>query len=240
MSMLHNMLLLTGVCGGCLAAWNVNAVDCVESDCAALGYNMAEDVCEGPLVRCPFDTSKVICKEKKSCDDAVRGDILYSDFTCSSDIVPGKTPIAVVLEPSTRTAIAVNHSRKELILGSCRYAETDTSLYYQTPEAISYMVEKHGCSCPACDYILSYSTEGTEAGDWFPLEGVVKYEEVQDTLRRISGNVISQEEYWGFYCLFNRGNYGKVVCRYRVLGRNGIGNEYLPYNPLPVYPGIHY
>ncbi len=36
---------------------------CVSNDCSALGYTKSESYCDGDIIRCPFDTSKVFCKE---------------------------------------------------------------------------------------------------------------------------------------------------------------------------------
>lgn len=36
---------------------------CVSNDCSALGYTKSESACSGDIIRCPFDTSKVFCKE---------------------------------------------------------------------------------------------------------------------------------------------------------------------------------
>ena len=213
MSMLRNVLLLTGMCGGCLAAWTVGAVDCVESDCAALGYTMTEDVCEGPFVRCPFDTSKVICKEKKYCDDAEIGDILYSDFTCSSDVVPGKTPIAVVFDTRSRLAVGLDAPEKVMIPAVTCW----DSGKVMTPEGIKNIAEKNGCSCPACDYVLSYSTEGTEAGDWEPCSffnglGGNSMRGVNATLSKLNYSEIDHRYSWIFNCKLVRTS--SVMCDY--------------------------
>ncbi len=66
---------------------------CVTGDCAAMGYNKTESACSGDIIRCPFDTSKVFCKEKPNIKI---GMIYYSDGTFSNDIIAAKTPIGVV------------------------------------------------------------------------------------------------------------------------------------------------
>lgn len=209
--MLRNMLLLTGVCGGCLAAWTVGAVDCVESDCAALGYTKSVDICDGEKILCPFDTSKAICKETKSCDDAEKGDILYSDFTCSSDVVPGKTPIAVVFDTRNRLAIGLDAPEKVMIPADTCW----DSGKVMTPEGIKNIAEKNGCSCPACDYVLSYSTEGTEAGDWEPCAYFNHSNDnksmfaVNDTLSKLHYSEIDRNS-WIFNCKLARSS--SVMC----------------------------
>lgn len=82
---------------------------CVSNDCSALGYNKSESACSGDIIRCPFDTSKVFCKEKPN---AEVGMIYYSDGTISKDILSGKTPIGVValVKGNQRLAVALTET----------------------------------------------------------------------------------------------------------------------------------
>ena len=80
---------------------------CVENkDCSALGYK--ETTNKENCLKCPFGEYWA-CPEPKEPEAAVLGectgyaknckiaDILYTDGTCSADVVSGKTPIAVVV-----------------------------------------------------------------------------------------------------------------------------------------------
>ena len=83
--------------------------------CADLGYDQTTAVCTGyEVLRCPFDQTKVFCKnpEPKTCE---MGDILYSDKKCY-DITPKtQTPIAVVIDPVDRYALALSPVSNEMV-----------------------------------------------------------------------------------------------------------------------------
>ena len=86
---------------------------CVSNDCSALGYTKTESYCDGDIIRCPFDTSKVFCKEKEVYVMAA-GDILFSDKTTAKYLTDdSKTPIGVVVDPSRRLAIALKCALKQ-------------------------------------------------------------------------------------------------------------------------------
>ncbi len=84
---------------------------CVTGDCAEMGYTKSENACSGDIIRCPFDTSKVFCKETKNyitkpCNSI--GDVVYSDKVCAGDINnidPSKTIIGVVANTNPRFVI---------------------------------------------------------------------------------------------------------------------------------------
>lgn len=72
---------------------------CVSNDCSALGYTKTESYCDGDIIRCPFDTSKVFCKEKEidvTIPCTTIGAIYNNDKTCTSLIVTGKTPVGII------------------------------------------------------------------------------------------------------------------------------------------------
>lgn len=72
---------------------------CVSNDCSALGYNKSESACSGDIIRCPFDTSKVFCKEKEidvTVPCTTIGAIFNNDKTCTPTIVADKTPVGIV------------------------------------------------------------------------------------------------------------------------------------------------
>lgn len=59
---------------------------CVSNDCSALGYTKSESYCDGDIIRCPFDTSKVFCKEGcrvSNCAACIKGKPNYCS-TCYS------------------------------------------------------------------------------------------------------------------------------------------------------------
>lgn len=56
------LALLTSVSSVTVFSPAVQAA-CVSSDCNAMGYTKSASYCDGDIIRCPFDTSKVFCKE---------------------------------------------------------------------------------------------------------------------------------------------------------------------------------
>ncbi len=151
---------------------------CVSNDCSALGYNKSESACSGDIIRCPFDTSKVFCKENKI--DV--GDILYSDMTTSSSVIPGKTPIGVVFDGTRRRAIALKEFVKIKWSTENFDIPTLTNYPYYTSQDKAYMNDYDGksntkkiidyCranskSCPAAEKAYSYVTNGTYPGQWY-------------------------------------------------------------------------
>lgn len=154
--------------------------------CESLGYEFsAADCADRPALKCPFDTSKIYCLTQKEASEAGIcmniGDVLYSDKTCSSydNLVKGKTPIAIVVDPDLRLAMALTSTK-------LKWADTDLGEYFDIPDlenlgaaAInSYDGKRNtqiivdyckamGKSCPAAEYAYSYVTSGTKPGDWF-------------------------------------------------------------------------
>ena len=110
------------------------------------------------------------------------GDIFYSDMTCNANMVASKTPIGVVFDATYRLIIGLEQSSK--------YWSTD---YFDVPGVDNIKVDNikdvtlgiadldgkkntstilaycktKGKSCPAFEYVNSYKTEGTKAGDWY-------------------------------------------------------------------------
>ena len=105
------------------------------------------------------------------------GAILYSDKSCNANMVASKTPIGMVFDTTNHLAIALD---TELKLWSDEYFDVPTLSNYSSPsEVIADWQGKNntrlvleyckanGKSCPAFEYVNSYKTEGTLAGDWY-------------------------------------------------------------------------
>ena len=165
-----------------LASTPVWAINCqVETNCTTLGYTSNKD--EGNCLKCPFgnqwaclkaDTS---CPEDSSGSNCNVGDILYSDMTCSSDVITSKTPIAVVFDTTNHLAIAMDTAQKAW---SDEYFDVPTLSNYGSSSAVTAdwqgknntrlvleYCKTNGKSCPAFEYVNSYKTDGTLAGDWY-------------------------------------------------------------------------
>lgn len=104
MNMITSTLLAAGFS---LLAGSAAAQTCVANNCAALGFTKSASNCEGDIIRCPFDTSKVFCKEKEVYVMEA-GDILYSDKTTSHYYTDNnKTPIGVVVDPQPQISYGI-------------------------------------------------------------------------------------------------------------------------------------
>lgn len=158
--------------------------DCrIVPTCESLGYSQsAVDCKEGEMLKCPFDTNKVFCKSK--CKSSNIGDILYSDFTCSQDYNSAKTPIGIIFHPQRRLAIALGTQQMYYNIYyppngiSTPYINTITSNFdgKQRTKKIYISCVQEGLTCDISNYVLSYTTKGTTAGDWYlPAPGELEY-----------------------------------------------------------------
>ena len=112
------------------------------------------------------------------------GDILFSDGTCASDVVSGKTPIAVVVYISSEgcgQALALYPAGQYSwgpmginITGVPDFAAPDPSENYDSCENSKIIMAAGGKSeYPAAWAAHEYSTEGTSTGDWcLPAGGI--------------------------------------------------------------------
>lgn len=149
--------------------------------CAALGYDKSASDCSGKsILKCPFDQSQIFCagagEEGGACKIANIGDILFSDKSCGSALIDGKRPIGIIFEADRRLAVALNHTTK---YWSTEYFDVSGLPNLNSSEALADYSGKNNTktimtycianakSCPAAEYASSYSTLGTQAGDWY-------------------------------------------------------------------------
>ena len=172
---------------------------CIQTpSCSSLGYS-STTACEGGL-KCPWGnywnctnsnkitelTNKITnletqiteLKKEVSTANCLVGDILYSDKTCSSEVISGKTPIGVVFDHSGKLAIGLEQYQQYWSypdyfdvpgvdnITDSRLAITDLDGKKNTSTILAYC-KANGKSCPAFEYVNSYKTEGTKAGDWY-------------------------------------------------------------------------
>ena len=201
---------------------------CVTGDCTALGYTKSESECDGDIIRCPFDTSKVFCKEAttKVCDTI--GDILYDDKSCAVDISnldPNRTPIGVVFDVSRKLAIALEQSSSRLewasrygddILGLTNYTSSNKTSDYNGKSNTSIIIahgDSNGYETPAADYCYNYVTIGTKKGDWYlPAGGELQLmynnkTTLNNSLSKIGGTQFPTTGYY-YYWSSSESNYG--------------------------------
>ena len=152
--------------------------------CESLGYTMTEADCEGyNFLKCPFDTSFGYCSSdsggsSEKCNTPSIGDYLYSDMSCSATLDKSKTVIGIIFDDENRLAIALDTERRMWSNGyfdipglrnwSTNSRTSDWSGKSNTKKIIDYC-RANNKSCPAAEYAYSYTTEGTQAGDWYLL-----------------------------------------------------------------------
>ena len=161
---------------------------CIQTpSCSSLGYDSSTS-CEGGL-KCPFgeawncDLANKITELEKTIEEIKNGccqskcsigDILYSDMTCDSSVIDGKTPIGIIFDVDRGLAIALEQTTNTVwSKTSFDVPGVDSNVPTQDFEgknntlAISEYCQSYNASCPAFEYVNNYKTEGTNAGDWY-------------------------------------------------------------------------
>ena len=124
-----------------------------------------------------LETQITELKKEVATSNCLVGDILYSDMTINPDYVSGKTPIGVVFDCRKKLAIGLEQSDEywsttELDVPGVdnitdrTLAVADLDGKKNTSTILAYCKTK-GKRCPAFEYVNSYKTEGTKAGDWY-------------------------------------------------------------------------
>ena len=208
MNMITSTLLAAGFS---LLAGTAAAQTCVANNCAALGFTKSASNCEGDIIRCPFDTSKVFCKEKVYAPKP--GDILYSDGTISDSVIASKTPVGIVayVNGSTGFAVALTESNQNQAWGGYGYdiycisdmdhgaASADMNGRVNTQCLVSDS-QTH----PAANYCNMFSavSSGKGSSGWYlPAAGELKamsysYGAINLGLQKLSKTQISSNYYW--------------------------------------------
>ena len=120
----------------------------------------------------------------QSCDNTCSvGNILYSDSTCSSRKVSGKTPIGVVSYVNGCKGIAINLTTTDTMYWSSRYTDiSGIPNYSSSPDTTDFngksntaaWVSYYGSSVTnyAPGYCYNFTTTGTSKGQWYlPAQG---------------------------------------------------------------------
>ena len=140
------------------------------------------------------------------------GDILYSDKSCNANVVASKKPIGVVFDRANRLAIALDTEAKKW---SDEHFDVPTLSNYGSPSAatadwqgknntrlVLEYCKTNEKSCPAFEYVNSYKTEGTKAGDWYlPALGELKVifvntNVLDSVLGKIGGTKLQPYVHW--------------------------------------------
>ena len=206
MNMITSTLLAAGFS---LLAGSAAAQTCVANNCATLGFTKSEDNCEGDIIRCPFDTSKVFCKEKIYVPKP--GDILYSDGTISDNVIASKTPVGIVAYVNGSTGFAVALTESNQTWGGYGYnvsclgdmdsgaASADMNGRVNTQCLVSDS-QTH----PAANYCNTFSavSSGKGSSGWYlPAAGELysmsfSYGAINLGLQKLSKTQISSNYYW--------------------------------------------
>ena len=141
------------------------------------------------------------------------GAILYSDKSCDPNVVASKKPIGVVFDTTNHLAIGLEESRQYWSypdyfdvpglsnITSLSAVTADWQGKNNTRVVLEYCKTK-GKSCPAFEYVNSYKTEGTQAGDWYlpalgELNAIYGNKDVLNiTLGKIGGTKLGTNYYW--------------------------------------------
>ena len=103
---------------------------------------------------------------------------MYSDKTCSTDYDYSKTPIGLIFDSDKRLAMSIE--KEKFSTWSTVYADAPTLPNIEdstsalsdwngkeNTKAIAEYCKSKSYSCPGVEYISSYKTVGTSAGDWY-------------------------------------------------------------------------
>ena len=162
-----------------------NAWNCTASDLSTQITELTNKITE-QTNKITEITNKITTIEEKivtiesgaSSSNCQIGDILYSDMSCDPNVVASKTPIGVVFDRAKRLAMALEESQQYWSypdrfdvpglnnITSESAATADWQGKNNTRLVLEYC-KTNGYSCPAFEYVNSYTTVGTIAGDWY-------------------------------------------------------------------------
>ena len=192
--------------------WNCDAINKINSLNSQI-TNLTNKITEQTNTITNLETQITEIKKEVSTAHCLVGDILFSDMTCNSNYVPGKTAIGVVFDYSGKLAIGLEQSHQYWSypdyldvpgvdnISDSILAITDWDGKKNTSTILAYCKTK-GKSCPAFEYVNSYKTEGTQAGDWYlpalgELNAIYDNKDVLNiTLGKIVGTKLDADFYW--------------------------------------------
>ena len=156
--------------------WNCDAINKINSLNSQI-TNLTNKITEQTNTITNLETQITEIRKEVTTSNCLVGDILYSDMTINPDYVSSKTPIGVVFDCRKKLAIGLEQSQKYWSVAnfdvpgvenitSGTLAITDLDGKKNTSTVLAYC-KANGKSCPAFEYVNSYKTEGTQAGDWY-------------------------------------------------------------------------
>ena len=196
-----------------------NAWNCTASDLSTQITELTNKITE-QTNKITEITNKITTIEEKivtiesgaSSSNCFVGDILYSDMSCDPKVVATKKPIGVVFDRVNKLAIALDTEEKAWAYDDfdvptlSNYSSSSTvTADWQGKHNTRLVLENcktNGYSCPAFEYVNSYKTEGTLAGDWYlpsmgELNAIYGNKDVLNiTLGKIGGTKLDTGFYW--------------------------------------------
>ena len=202
----------TSSCSGGLKCPFGNAWNCTASDLSNKITEVTNKITEITNKITTIEEKIVTIENGASSSNCQIGDILYSDKSCDPSVVASKKPIGVVFDRANRLAIALDTEAKKW---SDEHFDVPTLSNYGSPSAatadwqgknntrlVLEYCKTNGKSCPAVEYVNSYQTEGTLAGDWYlpaagELNAIYQNKDVLNTaLGTIGGTKLGTDWYW--------------------------------------------
>ena len=192
--------------------WNCDAINKINSLNSQI-TNLTNKITEQTNTITNLETQITEIRKEVSTANCLVGDILYSDMTINPDYVRGKTPIGVVFDCRKKLAIGLEHSQQYWSypdyfdvpgvdnMPNEVFAIADLDGKKNTSTILAYCKTK-GKSCPAFEYVNSYKTEGTIAGDWYlpafgELYAIYGNKDVLNiALVKIDGTKLGTDWYW--------------------------------------------
>ena len=145
------------------------------------------EACNGKYAACSC-ASGLMWNDGACGENCPIGSILFNDFTCSDDVVSGKTPIGVVIYKDGKgagQALALNSvgggttykwSTEDVdISGLTNYTSRDTAAtdFASCENSAKIRAQRNSSTYPAVWAAYNYKTTGTKAGDWcLPAAGI--------------------------------------------------------------------
>ena len=207
-------------CNGGIKCPFGNAWNCTASDLSTQITELTNKITE-QTNKITEITNKITTIEEKivtiengaSSSNCTVGAILYSDMSCDPNVVASKKPIGVVFDQANRLAIALDPEAVKWWVDNPFDVPT-LSNYSSPSEATADWQGKNNTrlvleycktnvrGCPAVEYVNSYKTDGTKAGDWYlpamgELNAIYQNKDVLNTaLGKIGGTKLGTDWYW--------------------------------------------
>ena len=174
------------------------------------------------------------------------GAILYWDKSCDSSLVVSKKPIGVVFDRANRLAIALDTIERTWsdedfdVPTLSNYSSSSAALAdWQGKNNTRLVLEyckTNGKSCPAFEYVNSYETDGTKAGDWYlpafgELNAIYGNMGILNTALGVAGGTkLGTDNHWSS----SEGSYKGAWNLFFSRGNMSTGSKYLDFYVRPV------